>query len=162
MFSFHPDENIEDPISLYLLLNYSKELFVVPGKCNASSYGIEVMKDAFYQLFALAMQMKVPVKEALDVLDSSDVAYADFVNRLLNKQLSIDLLCELSKHPKCIKAFNDSSILRVKENRALDFEVEYSDDAKDLHFIIGQDEPIDESALVKLWLVICCEENTSI
>ena len=147
MFSFHPDENIEDPISLYLLLNYSKELFVVPGKCNASSYGIEVMKDAFYQLFALAMQMKVPVKEALDVLDSSDVAYADFVNRLLNKQLSIDLLCELSKHPKCIKAFNDSSILRVKENRALDFEVEYSDDAKDLHFIIGQDEPIDESAL---------------
>lgn len=147
VFSFHPDENIEDPISLYLLLNYSKELFVVPGKCNASSYGIEVMKDAFYQLFAQAMQMKVPVKEALDVLDSSDVAYADFVNRLSNKQLSIDLLCELSKHPKCIKAFNDSSILRVKENRALDFEVEYSDDAKDLHFIIGQDEPIDESAL---------------
>ena len=147
VFSFHPDENIEDPISLYLLLNYSKELFVVPGKCNASSYGIEVMKDVFYQLFVQAMQMKVPVKEVLDILDSSDVAYADFVNRLSCKQLSIDLLCELSKHLKCIKAFNDSSILRVKENRALDFEVEYSDEAKDLHFIVGQDEPIDESAL---------------
>ena len=86
VFSFHPDENIADPISLYLLLNYDKELFVAPGKCNVLLYGIEVMKNALYQLFTRAMQMKVPVQEALDILDSSDVSYTELVNRLPNKQ----------------------------------------------------------------------------
>ena len=146
-FSFHPDENIADPISLYLLLNYNKELFIAPGKCNVSLYGIEVMKDALYQLFARAMQMQVAVQEALDILDSSNVAYSEFVNRLQCKQLSFALLHELSKHPKCIKAFNDNSIARIKENRALEFEVTHSGNIKDAHFIISQDEPIDESFL---------------
>lgn len=147
VFSFHPDENIADPISLYLLLNYDKELFVAPGKCNVLLYGIEVMKNALYQLFTRAMQMKVPVQEALDILDSSDVSYTELVNRLPNKQLSVDLLYELSKHPKCIRAFNESAILRIKENRALEFDVIHSKDVKDLHYIISPDEPIDESFL---------------
>ena len=147
VFSFHPDENIADPISLYLLLNYNKELFIVPGKCNALLYGIEVLKDALYHLFIQAMQMKVPAKEALDILDASNVAYTDLVNRLPSKQLSADLLYELSQHPKCIRAFNDSSILRIKENRALEFDVIHAKEIKDIHFIISPDEPIDESFL---------------
>lgn len=147
VFSFHPDESITDPISLYLLMNYDKELFIAPGKCNVSLYGIEVMKDALYQLFERAMQMQVSVRDSLDILDSSDVVYGEFVKRLQCKQLSIALLHELSKHPKCIKAFNDHSVARIKENRALEFEVTHSGDIKDVHFIISKDEPIDESFL---------------
>lgn len=147
VFSFHPDENITDPISLYLLLNCDKELFVAPGKCNVLLYGIEVMRDALYQLFTRAMQMKIHVQEALDILDSSDISYTELVNRLPKKQLSVDLLCELSRHPRCIKAFNESAILRIKENRALEFDVTNSKDIKDVHFIISPDEPIDESFL---------------
>lgn len=150
VFSFHPDEIIVDPISLYLLLNYDKELFVAPEKCNVSLYGIEVMKDALYQLFTRAMQMQVPVQDALDILDCSDVAYTEMVNRLSNKQLPVDLLCELSRHPKCIKAFNESAIGRIKENRALEFDVTHSAEVKDIHFIISPDEPIDESFLDNL------------
>ena len=147
VFSFHPDENITDPISLYLLLNYEKGLFIVPGKCNVSLYGIEVMKDALFQLFTRVMQMKVTVQDALDILDSSDVDYAKLVNRLPSKQLSVDLLHELSKHSKCIRAFNESSILRIKENRTLEFDVTHSKDVKDVHFIVSPDEPMDESFL---------------
>lgn len=147
VFSFHPDENITDPISLYLLLNYEKELFIASGRCNVMLYGIEVLKDALFQVFTRAMQMKVPVQEALDILDASDIPYTDLVNRLPNKQLSADLLNELSKHPKCIRAFNEGSILRIKENRALEFDVTHSSDVKDVHFIISPDEPIDETFL---------------
>lgn len=147
VFSFNPDENITDPTSLYLLLNYEKELFIVPDKCNVSLYGIEVIKDALFLLFTRAMQLKVPVQDALDILDSSDVDYDKFVNRLQNIQLSVDLLYELSRHQKCIRAFNEASILRIKENRALEFAVTHSKDVKDIHFIISSDEPIDESSL---------------
>ena len=147
VFSFHPDENIADTRYLYLLLNYNKELFIAPKNCNVLSYGIEVMKDALYQLFMRAMQMKVPVKEALEILDASKVDYAEFVKRLPNKQLSVALLYELSKHTKCIRAFNESAILRIKETRALEFDVTHSENVKDIHFIISPDEPIDESFL---------------
>ena len=145
VFCFHPDENIADSIQLYRLLNYHKELFVAPKKRNVSLYEIEVMKDALYQLFIRAMQMEAPVSEALAILDRSEVDYNKFVNQLPRKQLSVDLLYELSKHPACIGAFNKNAILRIQKNMVQEFDVTHAEDVKDLRFIISPDEPIDES-----------------
>lgn len=147
VFCFSPAENIADPVKLYLLLNYEKELFIAPEKCSVGSYGIEILKDAFYQLFARAMQEKISIHDALDILDSSEISYADFVKRLPHKQIPLDLISEISEHPKCFKAFNESSISLIKENRALYIEVVHSAPVQDIHYIISTDEPIDESYL---------------
>ena len=147
VFSFNPGENITDPVALYLLLNYEKELFIAPEKCNVGLFGIEILKDAFYQLFVRAMQKTISINDALLILDSSDINYADFVGRLTHKQIPLDLIGEISEHPKCFKAFNESSINLIKENRVLDIEVIHSATVQDIHNIISPDEPIDESYL---------------
>lgn len=147
VFSFNPGENITDPVSLYLLLNYEKELFIASEKCNVGLFGIEILKDAFYQLFVRAMQKTISIHDALRILDSSDINYADFVGRLTHKQIPLDLVGEISEHPKCFKAFNEASINLIKENRALDVEVIHSATVEDIHNIISPDEPIDESYL---------------
>lgn len=147
VFSFHPDENITDPVALYLLLNYEKELFIAPKKCNVGLFGIEMLKDALYQLFVHAMQNTIPIQDAFQILDSSDINYADFVGRFNNKQISLDLISEISEHPRCFKAFNEASINVIKENRALDIEVIHSTEVQDIHNIISPEEPIDESYL---------------
>lgn len=147
VFSFPLDEKITDPISLYLLLGHEKELFIAPEKCNVSSYGIEVMKDVLFQLFTQAMQMTVTVEDAFQFLDSYNADYANFVDRLTHKQLSINLLQELSKHPKCMETFNKRSIQRIVENKTLEFDVTNFTDVQDIHYIISKDEPIDDSDL---------------
>lgn len=147
VFSFHLDEKITDPISLYLLLGHEKELFIASENCNVSSYGIEVMKDVFFQLFTRAIQMTVPGEDAFKFLDSYNVDYVEFVDRLSHKQLSINLLHELSKHPKCMKAFNERSILRITENKILEFDVMNPTDTKDIRYILSEEEPIEDSDL---------------
>lgn len=150
VFSFHPDENITDPISLYLLLDYEKELFIAPSKCNPSLYDIEVMKNVYFQLFERTMQMKISASEALKILDDSDVNYSELVNQISDKNLPVDLLCELSKHQKCIKAFNESAIKRIKGNREQEFKIIHSTEIKDIRYIISSEECIEESDLGKV------------
>ena len=147
VFSFGNADEIPDPVSLYLLLNYSKELFLAPEKCNVVSYGIDVLKDAYFELFTRALQGRVHLKESLDVIDEAEASYLDLLKRLVDKKIQYEMLEEISKHPKCIRAINEFSIGRIKENKPVEIEVTHSVTSKNIKFIISEDEPIEMSDL---------------
>lgn len=157
VFSFLNTDEIKDPVSLYLLLNYPKELFIAPEKCRVGAYGVEIIGDAYFELFSRAMQGKVQLKDALGVIDESETSYSSLFERLTDKKISYEMLEEISRHHKFMKAINELSLSKLKENRAIDTEIQYSIAPANIKYIISEDEPIDISFLDEM--VACYLSN---
>lgn len=147
VFSFLNTDEIKDQVSLYLLLNYRKELFMAPEKCSVGAYGVEVLRDAFFELFSRAMQGNVQLKDALNVIDESETSYSSLFERLSEKKIPYDMLGEISCHNKFMKAINEYALGKIKENKAIDTEIQYSISPLNVKHIISEDEPIDISLL---------------
>lgn len=147
VFSFFNSDEIKDPVSLYLLLNYKKELFIAPRKCSVGAYGVEILHDAYFELFSRAMQGKVQLKDALNVIDESETSYSSLFERLADKKIPYEMLDEISRHHKFMKAINEHSLSELKENRAIDTEIQYSVTPANIKYIISEDESIDISFL---------------
>ena len=147
VFSFLNPDEIKDPVSLYLLLNYQKELFIAPEKCSVGAYGVEILRDAYFELFSRAIQGKVQLKDALDVIDESETSYSSLFERLTDKKIPYEMLGEISCHNKFMKAINEHSLSKLRENRAMDAEIQYSVAPANIKYIISEDEPIDISFL---------------
>lgn len=145
VFCFSSAEEIKDPIALYSLLGYHKELFVSNSKQSVSAYGIDVLKDAHFELLFRALGGKISLGESLDVIDEAGVSYNELIGRLDKKLIPCNILNELSNHPKCFKAINDLSIEKIKSNAPVLFEITDATNIKDVRFIIAEEEPIDAS-----------------
>lgn len=149
VFSF--DKNILDPKTLYLLLNYNKDLgkdlFIAPEKINVRQYGIDELKekDVYQKLFTHAIQDKISINKALDLLDKANVSYSELIEELPDKKLSFKLLVGISRHSKCFDAFKNRTVDKVKKNLIPDVEITHSEPTEDIRNIISESEPISES-----------------
>lgn len=143
VFSFLNNDEIKDPVYLYMLLNCKKELFIAPRKCSVGAYGVEILHDAYFELFSRAIQGKVKSKEALDVIDESETSYSSLFERLTDKKIPYEMLSEISHHHKLMKAINEYALNKLKENKAIDIEIQYSVTPSNIKHIISEDEPID-------------------
>ncbi len=153
IFCFSHTEPITDPIALCLLMDYKKELFV-PSQlqhCNVSLYGIEIVKRIHFLLFGKALQQPSILKDVLRIIDSVDIKYMTLLEEIEKEfgeiKVPYKTIIELSKYPKCFKAFNTLSINRIKEHKLPIFNVESITATDNIKYIVSDDEPIDCSIL---------------
>lgn len=153
IFCFSHTEPINDPIALCLLMDYKKELFI-PSQlhnCNVSLYGIEIVKRIHFLLFGKALQQPYILKDVLKIIDSVDIKYMTLLEEIEKEigeiKVPYETIVELSKYPKCFKAFNTISINRIKEHKSPIFKVEGITATNNIKYIVSHDEPIDSSIL---------------
>lgn len=116
VISFHPNENIDDPISMYLLLSPTEKLFLPTGRDDMSAYGVQVVEDAYGQLFKKAIYDANITGDALTVLASkTDFDYDKAVNGLDTFLLSVGQVAEISKYNIILTAFQNHAVDKIKK-----------------------------------------------
>ena len=150
IFCFDDAENIIDPLSLCLLLESEKELFIPPKNhgWSLSCYGIEVINDIYAKLLNQSLKNGRNLRDVLNIIDDADIHYSQLIGKIKPIILSIEAIKEISKHPKCLKAFNDCSIKNIKEKKALDVEIRGDFLSEEIKYIISKEEPINDTEFV--------------
>lgn len=95
--SFDPKENIKDKVRFYHALGNTKSLFLARVTGDLSLYGINMIKDARFQLFLKGLSDENVLQEALYLLSEDQEErpdykrYLDYIHqiRLTSKQLQI-------------------------------------------------------------------------
>jgi len=117
--SFGENENLENPIDVFELLDENSKLFVPNYSVNMAWYNVRVINNVPTLLFNTGLKDEKRFSKIADVLETigKDLHYEDLIGKCCPLKLSKNQLMVINDHRTIYKAFNKYCNLCIKNNQ---------------------------------------------
>lgn len=146
IFMFQLNSGIADPIIVYRLLDEPRELFL-PDPRAKNNPGISTMSNVYEQLFKRALIHGTNTDAILQLLSGVEsFSFEKMVADVRGKVFDAKIIKSISKHPKCLQAFQDDFIGQLMLRKRLPYQAAFAEsDVQDVRFIEGGETGLEDS-----------------
>lgn len=155
---FDQRENIADPETVYLLLDYQKELFVPPEDVKVTKFGIDVEHNIYLKLFESALKNSKITSEALCYLDSVRFRYEeDVIEQLDSLSFTIAQLEDIIQHDDLLRVLQGLARKCLTKGKRPNFAVKENASSKISQVLYEGFEISEAPKAVENYLKFCGE-----